>query len=88
MKGAAAVKLTAQTGQDLEFISYTGYDEETDIAVLDMRWGDYRADSNWEPLYLATYRPSIGQHVYVAGHPDGLARKFHHGSKKVAKSFN
>src|SRR5260221_6040306 len=72
MKGAAAVKLTAQTGQDLEFISYTGYDEETDIAVLDMRWGDYRADSNWEPLYLATYRPSIGQHVYVAGHPDGL----------------
>ena len=79
MKGAAAVKLTAQTGKDLEFTGYTGYDEEADIAILNMQWGDYRADSSWEPLYLANYRPVIGQHIYVAGHPEGLGFTFSDG---------
>src|SRR5260221_973645 len=84
LKGARAIKLTGETGENLKFEGLYGYDEELDIAVIHFDWGDYhnRHVSNpedWQGLHLAYYQPSIGQHIYVAGHPLGLGFTFSEG---------
>jgi S1-C subfamily serine protease len=84
LKGAWAIKLTGETGENLKFEGLCGYDERLDIAVINFSWGDYHNIhtanlEDWQGLHLAVYQPSIGQRIYVAGHPLGLGFTFSEG---------